>query len=377
MEDKRLKYLLSQNKKNKLNAEEQEELYDWYHTLNFKDRDANSRQADKDLLYSDFKARLSSSRRIRLLHKFSTYAAAAVIVFIISAGLWFLGTEPKPKLAEKQPEKETILPGGNKAILTLADGSRISLSDAPDGTIASQAGIRITKAKDGQLVYQVLESPTNVSSPVKFNTIQTPRGGQYQVVLPDGSRVWLNAASSLKYPTHFTGSERKVELDGEGYFEIAHNKALPFRVVSNKQVVEVLGTHFNVNAYSDERSMLTTLLEGSVKIVTSQGRSELIKPGQQSELYANGDLKLSAVNTELAVAWKDGKFIFRNEELESVMRKLARWYDVEIEYEKGVPQKTVWGNVSRFDNVSEILELIELSKVAKFKFKGRRIIVMR
>ncbi|MES3016814.1 MAG: FecR domain-containing protein [Bacteroidota bacterium] len=377
MEDKRLKYLLDKYQADTLSVEEQTELNDWYHNLNFKDEQFDPLVADKEFLFSDFKARLQTTSRVSVLHRISTYIAAAVIVFIISAGLWFMKKEPQPELVKAVPKKELIKPGGNKAFLTLADGSRISLTDAPDGAIATQAGIQVTKTKDGQLVYKVLASADAHTENVKFNTIHTPRGGQYQVMLPDGSRVWLNAASSLKYPTHFTGAERRVELEGEGYFEIAQNKLMPFRVVSNDQVVEVLGTHFNVNAYSDEKSMVTTLLEGSVKVNTARGKTQLMKPGQQNELYANGDMKLSAVNTELAVAWKDGKFIFRNEELESVMRKIARWYDVEIEYEKGVPQKTVWGNVSRFDDVSDILELIELSKVAKFKFKGRRIIVMR
>jgi transmembrane sensor len=376
MEDKRLKYLLDQYRNARISLDEQEELNDWYHKLNFSDQGLSDAQIDKELLYSDFHTRLRVSGRIRFLRRISGYAAAAVVLFVLSISLWFFNSKPQQQIAVEQPQKESIQPGGNKAFLTLADGSKISLTDLPDGEIAEQAGIKITKTSDGQLVYEVLASEASTTEPVRFNTIQTPRGGQYQVMLPDGSKVWLNAASTLRYPLYFSGKERRVELEGEGYFEIAHNKEIPFRVVNSTQEIEVLGTRFNVNAYSDEKSVITTLLEGAVKISSATGGSEIIKPGQQVQLYSNGKMELSEVDTDLAVAWKEGKFIFRNEELQIVMRKLARWYDVEIEYEKAGPQKTVWGNVSKFDDVLQVLELIELSKVAQFKIEGRRIIVM-
>lgn len=376
MEDKRLKQLLDRYRYNRLSIEEQAELDEWYHSLNFKEKEFNVSNSEKDLLYADFRQKLNTTRKFTTIRTISKYAAAAVILLFISAGLWFMKDGPKPQIAKTVREKELIQPGGNKAYLTLADGSKISLTDAPDGAIATQSGIKVTKAKDGQLLYEIVATEEKKAE-ATFNTISTPRGGQYQVVLPDGSRAWLNAASSLKYPTRFKGSERRVELEGEGYFEITHQAGRPFKVISNKQVVEVFGTHFNVNAYADEKSVVTTLLEGSVRVLSSGGRSQLIKPGQQVALTAHGELKVSAVNTDLSVAWKEGRFIFQHEELESVMRKIGRWYDVEIEYENGIPQKTVWGNVSRFDNVSDILELIELSKVAKFKYRGRRIIVMK
>lgn len=385
MTDIELKELLERYHAGNATEKDKAFLESWYLQHNVSEQVAitdQHRTGDVDLAWSEIEKRTAAPRKRWLLPGIAT---AAAILIVFSFGIWFYSyNAPKPETQYVHNELNTIIsPGGNKAFLTLSDGRKISLTDAPDGEIAKQAGIKIRKSGDGQIIYEVSGIGNVSADGNKFNTIETPRGGQYQVNLPDGSRVWLNAASSLKYPTSFTGSERKVELEGEAYFEIAHNKSMPFRVVSNKQVVEVLGTHFNVNAYADENA-LTTLLEGSVKIETAGDVSQFIKPGQQTELTSNGDLKVSAVNAGLSVAWKNGKFIFRNEPVESAMRKIARWYDVEISYPDGVPQRTVWANVSRFKNVSDILELIELSKVAHFKIvpgdasgNGRRIIVMK
>ena len=385
MTDKELNKILSRYQAGNATEEDQAFLESWYLRHHVSDQFViadKDRTSDVDLAWTAIQEKTANPAKIWFLPRI---AAAAAILIIFSFGLYFYSNKI-PKLAvtyTKTEVNKTISPGGNKAFLTLSDGTKISLTDAPVGEIAKQAGIKIRKSGDGQLIYEVLNRGNIHQEANKFNTIETPRGGQYQVNLPDGSHVWLNAASSLKYPTNFTGSERKVELEGEGYFEIAHNKLMPFKVVSNKQVVEVLGTHFNLTAYANENSV-TTLLEGSVKIMTAGDISKVIKPGEQTELTSNGDLKVSAVNTELSIAWKNGKFIFRNEPVESAMRKIARWYDVEISYPDGVPQRTVWANVSRFKNVSDILELIELSKVAHFKVvpgdasgKGRRIIVMK
>ncbi|SKB39788.1 FecR family protein [Daejeonella lutea] len=378
MKDERLNYLLEKYHSNSYTPEEFEELNNWYHSLNFRDQSFQQWVDQEDELFADFQQRIAPKPSRSLLRRIAVYSSAAAAMIIISAGLWFFREQP-PTIPVSQAKIDSIKPGGNKAYLTLADGSKISLTDAANGALAQQAGIQIIKTADGQLIYEVLS--VSSADQNKFNTIETPRGGQFQIVLPDGSKVWLNAASSLKYPVQFSKDERKVDLQGEGYFEIAKDRERPFRVRSNNQTVEVLGTHFNISAYEEEKSIFTTLLEGSVKILTTEGLSRTMKPGEQSELSAGGKLNISQVNTSYAVAWKEGKFIFRNEPLPSVMRKLARWYNVDVVYEKGVPNKTVWGNVSRFDNVTDILELIELSKVARFKVqqgdgKGRRIMVM-
>ncbi|MHB1179403.1 MAG: FecR family protein [Daejeonella sp.] len=326
--------------------------------------------------------------------------AAAVIFMVLTSGLYFYLNKPTgSQLATQKlhPKKNDIAPGGNKAILTLSDGSKISLSDAANGEIAKQGGISITKTSNGQLIYSIANSqPTTHTSNLIYNTIETPKGGQYQINLPDGSKVWLNAASSLRFPASFTGNERKVELSGEAYFEVAHitlpagSGAMPFKVTSGNQTIEVLGTHFNVSAYSDEPSIRTTLLEGSVRVslpspLSGEGLdrnfSKLIKPGQQSKV--NETIKVFNVDTEEAVAWKNGYFMFNNENIQSIMRKISRWYNVDIEYRGNISQKALWGSVSRFKNVSEVLDLIELTGSVHFKIvpgdnsgEERRIIVM-
>ncbi|HEY0666595.1 MAG TPA: FecR domain-containing protein [Sphingobacteriaceae bacterium] len=383
MTEKEINEITSRYQAGNATEEDKAFLESWYLHHNMADQFEiadNDRISDVDLAWNEIQTKTAKPAKTWLLPRI---AAAAAILVILSFGLYFYSY--KASGPGVPPAKTDIVsnigPGGNKAFLTLSNGKKISLTDVPEGEIAEQAGIRIKKSGDGQIIYEVINTDHQEGN--QFNTIETPRGGQYQVKLPDGSRVWLNAASSLKYPTNFTGSERKVELKGEGYFEIAHNKSMPFKVVSNNQVVEVLGTHFNLNAYTDENPV-TTLLEGSVKVVTSKDIAKVIKPGEQAELSANGTLKVSDVDTDLSVAWKDGKFIFRNEPVESAMRKIARWYDVEVVYPDGVPQRRVWANVSKFQNVADILELIELSKVAHFKVvpgdasgKGRRIIVMK
>ncbi|HEY0770016.1 MAG TPA: FecR domain-containing protein, partial [Sphingobacteriaceae bacterium] len=250
---------------------------------------------------------------------FSYWKVAAAIVTIASAGLFFyLKTPglPVAKVEDKtKPVQNDVPPGGNKAILTLADGSQIILDNAQDGTLTTQGNIAVSKSKDGQLVYKVGNShpSTGTTEPV-FNTIITPVGGQYQVILSDNTKVWLNASSSIRFPATFTGNYRSVEIEGEAYFEVAADKKRPFKVLSDGQVIEVLGTHFNVNAYRDENKVKTTLLEGSVKI-SSGAVSNIIKPGQQAQLVRGKEsFQVINIDPEEAVAWKNGLFMFDDED---------------------------------------------------------------
>lgn len=298
-------------------------------------------------------------------------AAAAMLILTLSAGLFFYINNNQVVT----PESSEILPGGNKAVLTLSNGEKISLTDAADGNIANQANVSITKTADGQLIYTIHDSK-DTSLPPKYNTVETPNGGQFHIVLPDGTKVWLNAASSLRFPTYFAGKERKVELTGEGYFEVSKNQKMPFLVKTNKQDVEVLGTHFNVNAYADEEVIKTTLIEGSVKVKTSFA-TQILRPGQQSLLDGNS-LSVAEVDTDVATAWKNGQFMFNDEHIEAIMRQISRWYNVDIEFlHKPSESKIFWGTISRFENVSQVLEILELTKSVKFKIEGRRIIVMK
>lgn len=339
-------------------------------------------------LYANIKESISSYEHFRIKHRkqFTLYklAVAAAVLLVISAGIWFYNSNQKttaPKTLNPEVAiTDVISPGKNKAILTLADGSKLSLTDSINGKIADQGGIKIIK-EDGILVYT--NTDQSAAPAEMMNTISTPRGGQYQIKLPDGTRVWLNAASSLKYPTVFNGKERMVQLSGEGYFEVAKNKDKPFKVLvssaktpGKEQMVEVLGTHFNLNGYEDEPVIRTTLLEGSVRVSSSFAKKGLIlSPGQQSRLN-NGNITVENVNTTEAVAWKNGLFIFGNERIESIMRRVARWYDLEVRYEGKVTDEIFVGSVSRYENVSDILRPLQLTNMVHFRIEGRRIIVM-
>ena len=306
-------------------------------------------------------------------------AAAAAILILFGAVRYFKPTNQNTSSQPVGSAVNIIQPGGNKATLTLADGHMISLDDAGNGEIARQENTAIIKRADGQLIYTSEEHPTN--KPM-YNTITTPRSGQYQVILPDGTKVWLNAASSLRYPSFFAENDRLVELTGEAYFEVAKDKTKPFKVIGRNQIVEVLGTHFNVNDYREEPFSYTTLLEGSVRISpsgdskTSGADSKLLKPGQQSQLSA-GEITIRTADTEQAVAWKNGSFMFNDESLESIMRRISRWYDVEVVYLAVDKTQLYGGGVSRYEDVSKVLEKLELTGGVHFKIEGRRIIVMK
>jgi ferric-dicitrate binding protein FerR (iron transport regulator) len=303
-------------------------------------------------------------------------AAAVVILFVLGAAYWVIPKQNNEKITASiaAPGKQTakILPGGNHAILTMADGSKIVLDSVQNGNIQS-GGATISK-QGGVLVYDGSSPAKSATAAVAYNTLTTPRGGQYKLILADGSKVWLNASSSLHFPTAFTGKERNVELTGEAYFEVAKNKEKPFRVNVNGMQVEVLGTHFNVNAYADENSIKTSLLEGSVKIKRGDV-SGLLKPGQQGILESNNnDLKIKEVNMDEVIAWKNGLFQFNGAGIKTIMLEISRWYNVEIVYSGKVPQRSFVGKISRDAALPDVLKILELSNV-KFNVIGRKIIV--
>ena len=305
-------------------------------------------------------------------------AAAAIAIFTIGLVLMLeQKVQLSPDKLVKNPSsagKGPVVPGFNKATLTLSDGSNIDLNDSKNGTLSKQGSVSVGKLGDGKLVYDINGAKTKKAA-VLYNTITTPRGGQYQVVLSDGTKVWLNAASSLKFPAIFTGNERNVELTGEAYFEVAKNKDKPFKVAVNNMGIEVLGTHFNVNAYNDEDAIKTTLLEGAVKLKTGNQQAYL-KPGQQATLGRQQVFNICPVNTEDAVAWKNGYFVFNNENIQSIMKKISRWYDVEVVYEGKVDERDFGGTASRFGSVTDVLKLLELTGTVHFRMEGRRITVM-
>ncbi|ATP56958.1 hypothetical protein CPT03_10925 [Pedobacter ginsengisoli] len=305
-------------------------------------------------------------------------SAAAVIICALLAGIFFYngkGKGDQPAFVSKNT-KEIINPGGNKATLTLGNGTKIDLTAAGVGQVVKIGNVTVVKSEDGQVEYK--SASALPSTAVSYNTITTPRGGQYKVVLPDGSEVVLNSMSSLKFPTAFSMNERLVSLTGEGYFEVKRNEKAAFKVnVNGKQVVEVLGTHFNIMAYDDEPLIKTTLLKGRVHISVNKSDAGLIlKPGQQALQSTSGELNMKELSDpDQIVAWKNGLTSFSKSDIKSIMRQVARWYDVEVEYRPGIPNRSFSGDISRGSSISSLLKILELNDV-HFVVEGKKIIVM-
>jgi hypothetical protein len=287
--------------------------------------------------------------------------------------------DPAQNSQTVQQTNQDVQPGGNKAVLTLANGQVIDLDSAHNGILVEQGNMAVVKNNNGEVVYKAVDDEKNARHAANvYNMLATPRGGQYQLTLPDGSRVWLNAASSIRYPVAFANDERQVEITGEVYFEVEKNPKKPFRVtiLPTGGVVEVLGTHFNINAYSDEPAIKTTLLEGSVKVSSMvNGEWSMLKPGQQASIHHSQLTIHDNVDLELAMAWKNGFTLFKSADIKSIMRQAARWYDVEVMYEGTVPERSFTGGISRNAPLSELLQLLEVSKV-HFKIEGKKLIVM-
>jgi ferric-dicitrate binding protein FerR (iron transport regulator) len=317
--------------------------------------------------------------------KWFRVSAAAALIGVLAVGAWFFvlhkssGQGAIAVQKSAPPAQTDVLPGSNKALLTLDDGSIITLDSVKSGNLTRQGSSRVLKSEDGQLKYEQVKGDHAVS--MSYNILSTPKGGQYRLVLPDGSLVWLNAASSIRYPTAFSGKERKVEVTGEAYFEITKNASMPFRVLADHHLgdahpmeIEVLGTHFNVNAYADETAIRTTLLEGSVKVVKGTA-ARLLQPGQQSQLQENGEMKWTAdADIENVIAWKNGMLEFKDEDLQVVMRQIARWYDVEVVYEGTIPTDGFTGRVSRNTSLAGVLKILKLSDI-RITLENKKIIV--
>lgn len=311
----------------------------------------------------------SPKQRSVSIVKYWKYVAAVLVVGFSYIVFYLAYKDKSLQMAKVETPvlAKDVLPGGNNATLTLADGSVLVLKDMANGTVNEANGIRISK-KDGQIVYEILNQEG--SGEVLYNTIRTPAGGQYHVVLPDGSKVWLNSESSMRFPTAFLGSERTVNLTGEGYFEITKNTKMPFVVQAPKTRVEVLGTHFNLMAYANEGASKTTLLEGSVKVGNGIS-TQIIVPGQQAIV---GDrIQVKNVDIDEAIAWKNGYFQFQSENLSSILRQLKRWYDVEVENEQLIPDKHFTAVISRNTSLSQVLRILEMSGELKFKIEGKKI----
>lgn len=356
------------------------QLLDWYYA--FDDISVTipaDTEEEENLLEARMLLRLhhtieteKTKARKRIVPAWLKYSAAAAILAGISftAFWWQHQQQPAGTTArvKKIPVPAAIVPGGNKAILTLADGSSIILDSLNNGAVTHQGNTRIIKKDNGQITYDASTAPAAGSrtAVISFNTITTPKGGQYQVILPDGSKVWLNAASSLRFPTAFTGNSREVALTGEAYFDITPNNRQPFQVAVNNMQVQVLGTRFNVMAYQDEQQSKTTLVQGSISIATNAGdrQSALLKPGQQASLTQAGKIRV-ANNADIdeALAWINGKFYFNDTDLSTLMRQIARWYNIDVVYSGSIPQEKFSGEIPRNSNIDEVFKILKLSNI--------------
>jgi ferric-dicitrate binding protein FerR (iron transport regulator) len=263
-----------------------------------------------------------------------------------------------------------IVPGGNKAVLILADGSEVVLDTATNGTVVSDRNTKVIKVKEGQVAFSSAGKPATVG----YNTLSTPRGGQYAITLPDGTDVWLNSASSLHFPTAFTGGERVVELSGEAYFEVAKNAQQPFLVKLNGVDIKVLGTHFNIMAYADEEVIKTTLVEGAVQIQKDKTLA-VLKPGQQAAIKQGAAISIRKdADVQEALAWKNGLFHFEGTSIETIMRQLARWYSIEVVYAGKVPDHFT-GTISRNVGIEKVFRMLELTGAVRFSIRGNNVTV--
>ncbi|MGF6846090.1 transmembrane sensor [Chitinophaga sp. W3I9] len=299
-----------------------------------------------------------------------TWWAAAAVLLLLGTGLYFL-TRPKAHMEIAQRSNNIIHPGREGAILTLADGSQVVLDSLKNGVITQQGSTDV-QLRNGQLLYNSRNGSSSAS--LAYNTVATPRGRQFQVILPDGTTVWLNAASSIRYPVAFPAGERNVMITGEAYLEVAADARKPFTVeTDNGTAIQVLGTSFNVNAYTDESALRATLLQGKI-LVKSATASKVLLPGEQAVVA--GSITVDAhANTSQAIAWKNGIFNFQRAPLEVVMRQIARWYDVEVVYEKNIPAITFGGEMGRDLELKDVLEFLQESGV-HFKLSGRKLTVM-
>jgi transmembrane sensor len=308
--------------------------------------------------------------------------AAAVVLLMVSGYLFWeknLGQD-----AALEVVSEELLPGRDRAILVLDGGRTIDLDEANTGEIAREGYAVISKSPAGDIAYDHLDAENGLGRETKFNTIVTPNGGQYRLRLPDGTKVWLNAASSLRFPTRFDSDTRRVELTGEAFFDVVSmgDRANPFQVVSGNQEVEVLGTEFNVNAYADEQSVTTTLVKGKVKVnFTSEdknknvGREVMLSPGQRASTGKNSrEIEVSQADMEESIAWKNGQFRFNDTDLETIMRQIARWYDVRVEWVGEVSKERFRGSISRDVPASQVFNILRASGI-NIKTDGKKVIV--
>lgn len=369
--------LLKKYQEGTLSNEDKDKVDAWYlHKASNSNLQLNEYELEDS--YEYLKAKLPLKQETKVIRIWPRVAVAASIAVLLGTGIFYF-TKTKEQIPQVAEKPQEIAPGGNRGILTLSNGKQIVLADiSAKDTIAKEGEedeVTIKMGANGVITYIINpKADASKADANLFNTLSTPTGGQYNIVLADGTKVYLNAVSSIKYPTQFNGDQRIVELDGEAYFEVAKNKNKPFIVKSGDQDIEVLGTHFNVHAYDNESVVKTTLLEGSVA-VNYKNQKAILKPGQQSNVSDKfNKITIKQVDTEAAIAWKNGRFKFDNADLKTVMRQIERWYGIKVEYRGDVSDVRFNGGTFMNKNLSEVLKVLELSNI-KFKVEGKTIIV--
>ncbi|SEW54089.1 FecR family protein [Chitinophaga arvensicola] len=370
-----LKDLIHRYLKGQASPEEAGALHDWYNSFDDSEVELplepgeDRRQLEQRLL--NRLRPVMQPARVRRTPWWRYAAAAALLILVTVSGI--IGWQhryPSPGkkiIATHTPAKDKA-PANQKAMLTLADGSTITLDDAANGALGKQGGAKIIKKEKGQLAYQA----DNTAGEVVYNTLTVPRGGQYQLVLPDGTKVWLNSATSLRYPTAFRGTERKVILQGQAFFDIATNAKQPFKVQANEMEVLALGTRFDMMAYADEPTINATLIDGKIKV-----QDKILRPGQQAVLaLSRHQLTVRDADVNKIMAWKNGLFVFNNTDLPTILREVARWYDVEIVYQAAPGKELYGGGISRNLNLSAVLDVLEKNGINHFKTEGNKIVVL-
>lgn len=394
MDKKSILTILDRYLKNQSSAREREKLDEFFEENVAVNESSNlhhdvTKLEDKIFNYIQFgiKEQVKQQKNMRPI-PYMQIAASLLLIFLFSTTVYFyrssIGVQPNSTKGNMISSVEDKQPAKNIAILTLGNNSQIVLDEASNGEIAQESGVSILKTDKGELVYKIKNANKLSSNNLnKYNTISTPMGGKFKVILPDGSLVMLNAASTLKYPVRFDENLRKVSFTGEAYFEIAkkvdqNKKRIPFYVYSNNQIVEVLGTHFNINSYENEEYSKTTLLEGSVKIINekSSNTSKILVPGQQA-VIKRGDVqtKILIADEAQALAWKDGYFLFKNTNIKDVVNELERWYNVDIQYDNSMEFENITGYISRNVKISSVLKMLQLSGIVNYEINGSKIII--
>lgn len=360
--------------------EERALLEAWYHSLEYDATAFTDEAAMQQMQVAGWTAvtagKANSAPVVGLFRRYRVGIAAAVLLAVAGISLLLIMQRKPAQDGVNVVQASPVKPAGDKAVLTLANGQQIVLEQANSGAIAEQNGIQVMKLGNGQLAYNQAGQARSATAPM-YNTLTTPRGGQYKVILPDGSRVWLNSASSLTYPTAFNG-KRLVKLSGEAYFEVAANAREPFTVQVNKTEVDVLGTEFNVYAYTDEPAVTTTLVQGSVRVthgMPAGSKTELLTPGEQA-VGAETYLVTRKANMRQVLSWKNGLFLFEDRKLAEVLREISRWYDIDIDMQAPADDTRYGGVINRNSPLPKVLALLEQNGIRHFKVEGRKVVVL-